>query len=150
MSARYELRVVTEISSAHVLRGYPGACERVHGHNFRVEVEVEGRRLDGVGMAIDFYELERMTREILAPLDHRLLNDVPPFMDVNPTAENIAAHVFSALAAAVAARGGEHPPVVVRAVTVRENDRYAVRYSEDDGSTGGHAPAHDAPGRSGA
>lgn len=132
MSARYQLRVVTEISSAHVLRGYAGACERVHGHNFRVEVEVEGEDLDDVGMAIDFYELERLTHEILAPYDHRLLNDVAPFTEVNPTAENIAGHVFGALRAALGARDGEHPPVLVRAVTVRENDRYAVRYSEDD------------------
>jgi 6-pyruvoyltetrahydropterin/6-carboxytetrahydropterin synthase len=129
----FELRVVTEISAAHVLRGYAGACERVHGHNFKVEVEVHGRSLDDVGMAIDFYELERMTQEILAPFDHRLLNDVPPFSEVNPTAENIARHVFEALAEALGARTGDPPAVFVRAVTVRENDRYAVRYVEDDG-----------------
>ena len=139
MTRRYELRIVTEISAAHVLHRYPGACERVHGHNFKVEVEVAGSELDGVGMAIDFYELERLTQEILAPFDHQLLNDVAPFDKVNPTAEHIAAHVYARLGEVLEARPGDPPPVRVCAVTVRENDRYAVRYSEEDEPSHGTA-----------
>ncbi|MCA9652719.1 MAG: 6-carboxytetrahydropterin synthase QueD [Myxococcales bacterium] len=133
MSARktYDLRVVTEFSSAHVLRGYAGACEQVHGHNFRVEVVVRAHELDALGMGLDFRELLRMTEEITGELDHRLLNDVPPFDEVNPTAENLAAHIYRRLGrtlddSAVAGR------VRVHAVTVHENDRISARYRELD------------------
>lgn len=125
----YDLRVVTEFSSAHVLRGYPGACEQVHGHNFRVEVEVRAHRLDELGMGIDFRELTRMTEEVTARLDHRLLNEVAPFDEVNPTAENIAAHIYHRLGHALAdSEAGER--VRMLAVTVHENDRISARYHE--------------------
>ncbi|MEX1366655.1 MAG: 6-carboxytetrahydropterin synthase QueD [Nannocystaceae bacterium] len=133
MSARktYDLRVVTEFSSAHVLRGYAGACERVHGHNFRVEVLVRAHELDHLGMGLDFRELLRLTEEITAELDHRLLNEVPPFDEVNPTAENLAAHIYRRLARALL-----DTPVAdsvrVHAITVHENDRISARYHESD------------------
>lgn len=133
MSARktYDLRVVTEFSSAHVLRGYAGACERVHGHNFRVEVVVRAHELDHLGMGLDFRELLRLTEEITAELDHRLLNEVPPFDEVNPTAENLAAHIYRRLA-----RSLLDTPVAervrVHSITVHENDRISARYHERD------------------
>ena len=125
----YDLKVVTEFSSAHVLRGYAGACERVHGHNFRVELEVRAHALDSLGMGIDFRELQAMTEEVTGQLDHRLLNEVPPFDEVNPTAENLAAHIYHRVGRALA----DHEAgsrVRMRAVTVHENDRISARYSE--------------------
>lgn len=131
MSTRktYDLRVVTEISSAHVLRGYEGACERVHGHNFRIEAIVRAHALDELGMGIDFRVLTTMIEEITAPLDHRLLNEVPPFDEVNPTAENLAAHVYRGLARALAASAAADR-VAVHAITVHENDRICATYRE--------------------
>jgi len=125
----YDLRVVTEFSSAHVLRGYPGACERVHGHNFRVEVVVRATGLDALGMGLDFRELTRMTEEITAILDHRLLNDVPPFDEVNPTAENIAAYIYRGLAVELS-RQPSADRVRMRSVTVHENDWISACYQE--------------------
>jgi len=128
-SKTYDLRVVTEFSSAHVLRGYAGACERVHGHNFRVEVMVRATALDDLGMGLDFRELLEMTEELTAGLDHRLLNDVPPFDEVNPTAENIAAYIYRGLAQ----RLGTLPSaerVRMESVTVHENDRISACYRE--------------------
>ncbi len=131
VSKTYDLRVVTEFSSAHVLRGYAGACERVHGHNFRVEVVVRATALDELGMGLDFRELTRMTESLTGALDHRLLNEVPPFDEVNPTAENLAAYLYRGLAAQLA-RLPSADRVRMRAVTVHENDRICACYREHD------------------
>ncbi len=126
----YDLRVVSEFSSAHVLRGYPGACERVHGHNFQVQVEVRVHELDSLGMGIDFHEISSMTHEVIDKLDHRLLNEIPPFDEVNPTAENLAAHIYRELVGLLAQRPSE-PRVKMRAVTVNETDQFSARYHEE-------------------
>jgi 6-pyruvoyltetrahydropterin/6-carboxytetrahydropterin synthase len=125
---QYIVRVNTDFAAAHVLRGYAGACERVHGHTWKVEVEVVTHELDALGMGIDTAVLHAALRGIVGELDHRLLNDVPPFDEVNPTAENVAALVYGRLARVLeATRGGG---VRMRAVTVREDDRSSVTYSE--------------------
>ena len=137
MPARYIVRATTEFSAAHVLHGYAGACNRVHGHNFKVELEVEARAVDDVGMAIDFTRLESILASIAQGLDHRLLNEIPPFNEVNPTAENLGAYFWTRATRALAGEGGsaEDAPQVargvrLRAVTVRENDRTSVTYTE--------------------
>lgn len=124
---RYIVRARTEFSSAHVLHGYVGGCERVHGHNFKVELEVEAEGLDALGMAIDFTVLEAWAAEVARDLDHRLLNDVPPFDRVNPTAENIATHFWERLHGRVADLAAGRS-VVLRAVTVSENERTSVTF----------------------
>jgi 6-pyruvoyltetrahydropterin/6-carboxytetrahydropterin synthase len=125
---QYVLRVHGEFAAAHVLRGYPGACERIHGHTWKVEAEVVAHELDALGMAIDFHELQRLLGAIVADLDHRLLNDVPPFTDLNPTAENVASYIHGRLGHLLSAL--PPPRVTLRAVTVRENDRSSVTVSE--------------------
>lgn len=134
-SKSYDLRVVTEFASAHVLRGYGGACERVHGHNFRVEVVVRATALDELGMGLDFYALTEMTEAITAKLDHRLLNEVPPFDEVNPTAEHLAAYIYRGLAQRLAALPGAQR-LGMRSVTVHENDRISACYREHAESEG--------------
>lgn len=127
MPARYIVRASTEFSAAHVLHGYPGACNRIHGHNFKVELEVEAHVLDEVGMAVDFTRLESVAASIAQDLDHQLLNEIPPFNEVNPTAENLGAFFWTRASRALRdeARG-----VRLLAVTVRENDRTSVTYTE--------------------
>jgi 6-pyruvoyltetrahydropterin/6-carboxytetrahydropterin synthase len=128
MSKRYVIRISTEFSAAHVLRGYAGACNRVHGHNWTVEVEAVAGELDDVGMGIDFRVLRQATEAITARFDHQLLNDVAPFNEVNPTAENVAAHVYRQLEHDLPElRSGR---VALRSVTVRENARSSVTYTE--------------------
>jgi 6-pyruvoyltetrahydropterin/6-carboxytetrahydropterin synthase len=126
---QYVVRVNTEFAAAHVLRGYAGACERIHGHTWKVEVEVVTHQLDALGMGIDTHELRDALGAIIGELDHRFLNEVSPFDEVNPTAENVAALVFGRLARTLQAARGER--VRLRAVTVRENDRSSVTYSEE-------------------
>ncbi|HHJ12559.1 MAG TPA: 6-carboxytetrahydropterin synthase QueD [Chromatiales bacterium] len=126
MAAKYTLKVVSDFASAHTLRGYPGQCSRMHGHNWKVEAEVEATTLDDTGMAIDFKEIRRQVKSITDRLDHYYLNEIPPFDTINPTAENIAAYLYRELARAI-----ERPGLKVAAVTLWETERACVRYSED-------------------
>ena len=130
--ARYIVRASTEFAAAHALHGYEGGCSRIHGHNFKVEIEVEASVLDGIGMAIDFTRLESLAESIAQTLDHRMLNEVPPFDEMNPTAENLGAYFWiRALKALSDDPAGEHARSVrLRSVTVRENDRTSVTYTE--------------------
>ena len=127
MAACYTLKILADFASAHTLRGYPGACARMHGHNWKVEVEVVARQLDQIGMGVDFKVIKQATRDIAAKLDHRYLNDLEPFDRINPTAENIAAYFHAELSARL-----NGPRIRVQAVTLWETERACVRYVEDE------------------
>jgi len=127
VAARYTLKILTDFASAHTLRGYPGACARMHGHNWKVEAEVVACALDDMGMGVDFKVIKQATRAIAEQLDHRYLNDLEPFAQLNPTAENIAAHFYKQLSTQL---NGEH--IKVHAVTLWETERACVRYAEDE------------------
>lgn len=126
MSSRYTLRVLAEFAAAHTLRDYPGACARMHGHNWKVEVEVDAQSLDALGMGVDFKVIRRAAKELAGGLDHRYLNDIPPFDRVNPTAENLAAYLYHGLSERL-----NDQRIRVRAVTLWETDRASVRYTEE-------------------
>jgi 6-pyruvoyltetrahydropterin/6-carboxytetrahydropterin synthase len=93
----YYLQSEGGFASAHQLREYKGKCENLHGHNWRVLVKVRGRELGASGMLIDFGILKRLLKKLLERLDHKFLNELPPFDTVNPTSENLAKHIFDAL-----------------------------------------------------
>ncbi|MFA7593878.1 MAG: 6-carboxytetrahydropterin synthase QueD [Thiohalobacteraceae bacterium] len=126
MAGSYTLKVLTEFAAAHTLRDYPGACARMHGHNWKVEVEVVARALDAVGMGVDFKVIRNAARTIGDRLDHRYLNDLAPFTEINPTAENIAAYFYRELAQAL-----NDDRIRVHSVTLWETDRACVRYAEE-------------------
>lgn len=126
MAPRYTAKIVTDFAAAHALRGYPGDCSRVHGHNWKVEVEVVATALDDIGMSLDFKLIKQATRELIGALDHQHLNEIPPFDQVNPTAENIAAYLYRNLSEQIASE-----TVRVGAVTLWETERACVRYTED-------------------
>lgn len=89
----YQVSVEASFSAAHSLRKYPGRCESLHGHNWRVAVTVGSKRLDRVGMVMDFWKLKKGLAEVLDELDHRCLNDLPYFKRYNPTSENVARYL---------------------------------------------------------
>ena len=126
MAATYTLKILTDFASAHTLRDYPGACSRMHGHNWKVEAEVVATKLNSIGMAIDFKEIKTAAREIAGRLDHYYLNEIPPFDTINPTAENIAAYFYEELEKML-----NTDTVKVSSVTLWETDRACVRYSCD-------------------
>jgi 6-pyruvoyltetrahydropterin/6-carboxytetrahydropterin synthase len=103
MSGFYEVMIERDFSSAHQLRGYKGKCENLHGHNYKLEIYAKGEELNNIGLLIDFVELKRAADEIVRYLDHRNLNELPPFdEELNPSAENIARYVLEYLNSQVA------------------------------------------------
>ncbi len=126
MPPRYTLKVVTDFAAAHSLRGYPGDCAKLHGHNWKVEVEVVASRLDEIGIGLDFKTIRKEAKAVCDRLDHEYLNELPPFDRINPTAENIAAHIFTELR-----RRLDSDTVRVAAVTIWETERASVRYTEE-------------------
>lgn len=127
MAVSYQLKVVTEFASAHTLRGYPGACSRMHGHNWKVELEAIATSLDEVGMGIDFKKMKNAANEVGDEMDHRYLNELEPFTEINPTAENIAAYMYREISKRLNSES-----ITVSAVTLWETDRACVRYSEEN------------------
>lgn len=126
MAARYTLRILTDFAAAHALRQYDGECARLHGHNWKVEVEVSASALNEVGMGVDFKVIKSAAKGVIDELDHQHLNEIPPFDRLNPTAENIAAFLYGELA-----RRLNDDRVRVSAVTLWETERACVRYTEE-------------------
>ncbi len=122
----FELSVDTHFSAAHCLDGYQGDCARMHGHTWKVTAAIKGTGQDEVGMVVDFKVLSAALDDIIEPFDHRTLNDIEDFREINPTAENIARFIYGKLAQALRAY-----PVTISSVTVAESDRYRVTYREE-------------------
>lgn len=120
----FRIVVFDYFSSAHQLKGYQGQCEEVHGHNWKVEVEIAGERLDEIGLLVDFREVKKIMKNILDGLDHKMLNQVPPFDRMNPSSELIAQHIYNRMKDQLT---GEQK---VYSVTVWESENSRAIYSE--------------------
>lgn len=114
-------------SSAHQLRGYPGECSEVHGHNFKVKVTVETPKLQELGFGIDFRELKQMLQDVIKKFDHRNLNELPEFKDINPSAENIAKLIWDKLNSKLNTKNSK-----LKEVQVWESDTNSVCYYESE------------------
>ena len=122
MTGIYALTVGASIAAAHRLREYDGNCERLHGHNWRIDVTVESKTLDDRGIALDFREIKLLLSEILSRYDHVYLNEVSPFDTMNPSSENFARHIFEEMEKRVL------PPVKVSKVAVWESEGARAEY----------------------
>jgi 6-pyruvoyltetrahydropterin/6-carboxytetrahydropterin synthase len=121
----FEVTVEQTFAAGHALRNYKGRCENVHGHNFRVQVVIEGDRLDETGMLVDFLDVKSTMRGIIERLDHVFLNDITPFDVKNPSAENIAEYFHQEMTRGL---GSPSVPVRVREVKVWETDIQSATY----------------------
>ena len=121
----YTLTTMVEFSSAHTLVGHSGPCKKMHGHNWRVEVEITGEKLDKIGMVVDFKEIRKATNLVVDVLDHEFLNNLEPFSEDNPTAENIARYIFTKLSEEFSNKN-----VKVNSIKLWETDKSAVSYKE--------------------
>jgi 6-pyruvoyltetrahydropterin/6-carboxytetrahydropterin synthase len=117
----YNIKVESDFSSAHNLRGYKGKCEELHGHNWKVEVVISKDKLDKAGMVLDFKYLKMKLNRILQNLDHKYLNNIPYFKKVNPTSENIVQYIYGQLKPQLAN---------LKSVTVWENNTSSATYEE--------------------
>ena len=102
MSGTFEVMIERNFSSAHQLRGYKGKCENLHGHNYKIEIYARGRELNNIGLLVDFVELKDAADEIVQFLDHRNINELPPFdEELNPSAENLARFILERVATSI-------------------------------------------------
>jgi len=93
----YRISVRSSFSSSHELRGYAGDCASLHGHNWGVSTVVEVKDVDVSGMGMDFRLLRECLNKHTMALDHKHLNNLEPFQEINPTAENIARYLYNRL-----------------------------------------------------
>jgi 6-pyruvoyltetrahydropterin/6-carboxytetrahydropterin synthase len=120
----FEVTVEQTFAAGHALRNYRGKCENVHGHNYRVRITVQGDRLDPTGLLVDFVELNRLIGGAVEYLDHRFINDLPPFDELNPSAENIAKYFYERVSTGIKSEVGAQ----VSAVQVWETDASSAVY----------------------
>lgn len=122
---KYEITIEDFFSAAHHLRDYEGECERLHGHNWKVEVSLSSQKLNKQGMVIDFKEIKKLIKNILGKLDHQCLNDLPYFKKDNTTTENIAKLIYRELEKEI-----EKKELKVKKVRVWESGNASVSITE--------------------
>jgi 6-pyruvoyltetrahydropterin/6-carboxytetrahydropterin synthase len=122
--AMYEITVTSHFSAAHRLRHLQGKCEELHGHNWKVEVSVVSNRLGKAGVVIDFGVLKQKVENVLKPLDHIYLNDLPSFSRIEPSSENIAEYIFDRLKNEL-----KGYPGTLKKVTAWESETSGATYS---------------------
>jgi 6-pyruvoyltetrahydropterin/6-carboxytetrahydropterin synthase len=127
--AMYEIKIESSFSGAHRLRGYDGECEGLHGHNWKVEVFVSSSKLGEDGMVLDFRKLKETTQAVLETLDHKYLNEIPYFAEINPSSENIAKYIFDRIKERL-----EGAQAKLTRVTAWESGNACASYREDHGN----------------
>ena len=126
MPGKWRLTITQDFSASHQLRNYCGKCENMHGHNFGVEVVVEGDTLDEkVQYLMDFKELKQRTKDVLERLDHKHLNEVECFREINPSSENLAMFIYRNL------KGTMPEGIVLVEVSVSEKGSSKATYWEE-------------------
>ena len=124
----FEVTVEETFAAGHFLRNYKGKCENPHGHNYKVRVTLAGQELDAAGLLLDFKDLREVMRPMIDRLDHQMINELEPFTELNPSAENLAKYFFDETN--VRLKKTTHGRVRVKDVTVYETDSTTAKYSE--------------------
>ncbi|MFH1283536.1 MAG: 6-carboxytetrahydropterin synthase QueD [bacterium] len=123
----FEIYVKDSFSAAHQLKECKGKCERIHGHNWNVEVAISSSILSGGGMVVDFKHVQKKLSKVLQTLDHKLLNKCNFFKNSNPTAENVAYYIYRKLKSLLKVKNG----VKIREVVVSEMNNARAKYIGD-------------------
>ena len=127
----YRICIQGHFDAAHHLRDYKGNCARVHGHTWNVRVDVEGEKLNKLGMIVDFVDIKRGLGACLDELDHRDLNNVPPFTCLNPTAENLAEYIYGWMEEILDEYENEREVRLVKVRVYESPNCYAEYYEEE-------------------
>jgi 6-pyruvoyltetrahydropterin/6-carboxytetrahydropterin synthase len=124
----FEVTVDESFAAGHYLRDYKGKCANPHGHNYRVRVTLRGAELDKAGLLLDFKDLKLVMKQVIDRLDHQMLNEITPFTEVNPSAENIAKYLYDETTGRLKSLTNNR--VAVKDVIIWETDTTTARYSE--------------------
>ncbi len=124
----FEVTVEETFAAGHFLRNYKGKCENPHGHNYKVLVTLQGRELDKAGLLLDFKDLKVVMKAVVERLDHQMINDIKPFDEINPSAENLARYFYQETNTKL--RSVTEGRVTVKMVTMFETDTTNATYYE--------------------
>lgn len=125
----YQVTVEADFSSGHYLRNYQGKCENPHGHNYKVRVTLCGRELDSTGLLLDFKLLKKVLKPVIDYLDHNMINDLAPFTEINPSAENLARYFYDQTNVELREMTGGR--VTVKEATIWETANCTATYSAE-------------------
>lgn len=120
----YEVTIKKSFSAAHLLKEIGGKCEELHGHNFLVEVSVAAESLNSEDILIDFRLVKGWTDEVLEQLDHKYLNELEDFKNINPSSEMLAHFLYDKIS-----EKARQAKITLSRVTVWESDNSRVSYS---------------------
>lgn len=121
----YTIKVQSDFSAAHNLRAYHGKCERLHGHNWKVEAKIISSRLNNLAMVYDFKEAKKKLEKVLTKLDHAYLNKLPYFKKNNPTSEKLAEFIYYSLKKLIKDKN-----IILKSVYVWETENQQASFSE--------------------
>lgn len=119
--------VESHFNAAHNLRSYKGKCEKLHGHNWKVQIFLQGTKLNNTGMIMDFGKIKEKIQKITQKLDHTYLNSIPPFNKINPTSENLAQHIYKKMNSII-----NNKQCFISKVTVWETEKNCASYYMKD------------------
>jgi len=119
----FELKVINHFSAAHQLKLVAAKCENLHGHNWKIEVCVKGEKLNDACVIMDFGQIKKYVSEIMTSLDHKFLNELEWFKEINPSSETIAMKIAYELQKKI-----DDPSVKVSSVTAWESDDACATY----------------------
>jgi 6-pyruvoyltetrahydropterin/6-carboxytetrahydropterin synthase len=119
----YEITIKQSFSAAHMINEIGGRCEKLHGHNFVVEISICANVLSVEGILVDFRILKQWADEILKEFDHKYLNDISYFKDTSPSSENVARYIYDRISEKVKKRNLD-----VSRVTVWESEDARASY----------------------
>ena len=123
----YELKIVSHFAAAHQLKMVADKCENLHGHNWKIEVFVEGDRLNSAGILMDFGDIKKHVRDTMKLLDHKFLNETHPFSTGHPpSSENIARFVANEVQQRIA-----DPSIRISRVSAWESENACATYVAD-------------------
>ena len=124
----YELTVEDSFAAGHYLRNYKGKCANPHGHNYQVRLTLRGAELDKAGLLLDFKDLKGLIKDVIERLDHQMLNEIAPFIELNPSAENLAKYFYDETNDLLTSLTGGR--VALKHVTIWETDTTTAQYSD--------------------
>ena len=120
----FKLCVESDFSAAHRLVNYPGACNRIHGHNWKVKATIAAEELDEMGMVIDLFDLKKILDVCLDQFDHRIINEVQPFDEINPTSENLAKYIYEYFEKQLPEK------IIIVQIEIFETEKFSVIFSK--------------------
>lgn len=118
----FEVKVQSSFAAAHHLLNYDGECENQHGHNWKVEVYLQGENLDKSNILVDFKILKKNLRQVLDILDHKDINELPQFKNISPSSEILAKFIYEEM---------KKTTPLVSKITVWENENSCATYFEE-------------------